>query len=134
MAYGYTKNKSIKKGSVGEMGEGGSDLALSRSSPEDLHLVLEGLQLLWGGLRDLEDLDGHVAVPLAPEHGPEGAGADPLQHGHLPGVHLPVVGGVSVPPAVLGTRYKTLATKLCGTPSSSPTRHRKTFFRLQYSL
>lgn len=78
-----------------------SDPPWWRRSPQHLHLVLEGLQLLRRGLGDLEDLHRHVPVPLALEDGPEGARTDPLLDGHLPGVDLPVVAGVPVPAAVL---------------------------------
>lgn len=70
-------------------------------SPQDLHLVPEGLQLLGRGFRHFEDFDGHVSVPLALVDSSEGAGADALLHGHLPRMHLPVVAGVPVAHTVL---------------------------------
>lgn len=71
------------------------------SLPQDLHLIFEGLQLLWRGLRDLEDLDGHISVPLALEDGSKGAGPYSLLNGHLAAVDLPVVARVSVAPSGL---------------------------------
>lgn len=65
-------------------------------SPQNLHFVPEGLQLLRRWLGHFQDLDGHIAVPLALKDGPERAGADALLHGHLVRRHLPVVARVSV--------------------------------------
>lgn len=64
--------------------------------PEHLHLILEGLHLLAGGVGDLEDLDCHIPMPAAFEDCSKGSGTNALQQGYLIGRHLPIVAGVPV--------------------------------------
>ena len=65
--------------------------------PEHSHLVPEGGDLGGRWLLDVQFLDCHSAVPVAPEHSPEGAGPYPvsleyLVHGYFPVLHgLPLV-------------------------------------------
>lgn len=59
--------------------------------PKHLHLILEGLHLLIGGVGDLEDLDCHVPMPAAFENSAEGSSPNAFLQGDLIRGNLPVV-------------------------------------------
>lgn len=70
--------------------------ATSAHPPQNLHLILKGLDLLGRWICYFENLDSHVAMPLATENCAKGACSNAFQCHHLTGVHFPVVAGISV--------------------------------------
>jgi hypothetical protein len=66
-------------------------LTFTATSPEHLHLILEGLGLLSGRLGHLEHFHSYIAMPTPPKHSAKRACPDPLQQLYLTGWHLPVI-------------------------------------------
>lgn len=74
------------------------------SSPEHLHLILEGLGLLSSRLSHLEHFHSYITMPTTPKHSAKRACPDPLQQLYLTGWHLPVIAWVPIPQAFLWVR------------------------------